>query len=124
MFKDSKAFSSFSVNNLETAKAFYSDKLKLKVTTEHGMLWLHLVNSKILIYPKENHVPATYTIINFPVRDLEKSMDELNKLGIQFEHYDMPGLKTDKKGIFQGPGPKIAWFKDPAGNILSVLEEK
>lgn len=124
MFQNTKAFSGFSVDNLEKAKKFYGDTLGIKVTQEHSVLWLHVANCKILIYPKENHVPATFTILNFPVNDLEKTMREMNKLGIQFEHYNMPGLKTDEKGIFRGPGPKIAWFKDPAGNVLSVLEEK
>jgi catechol 2,3-dioxygenase-like lactoylglutathione lyase family enzyme len=124
MFKDANAFSSFSVDNLEKAKEFYTNTLGLKVTEDKGIHWLHSADKYILIYPKENHIPATYTILNFSVNHLEMVMDKLSKLGVHFEHYDMPDLKTDNKGIFHTSGMKIAWFKDPAGNILSVLEQK
>jgi catechol 2,3-dioxygenase-like lactoylglutathione lyase family enzyme len=121
MFKDTQAFSGFSVDNIPKAKAFYSNTLGLEVTEEYGMLRLHLATgAEILIYPKEDHVPATYTILNFQVDDIEKSTEELIARGVAFEHY--PG--TDEKGIQRGGGPLIAWFKDPAGNILSVLQEK
>jgi len=121
MFKDTQAFSGFSVDNIPKAKAFYSNTLGLEVTEEYGMLRLHLATgAEILIYPKEDHVPATYTILNFQVNDIEKSTEELIARGVAFEHY--PG--TDEKGIQRGGGPLIAWFKDPAGNILSVLQER
>jgi catechol 2,3-dioxygenase-like lactoylglutathione lyase family enzyme len=121
MFKDTQAFSGFSVDNIPKAKAFYSNTLGLEVTEEYGMLRLHLATgAEILIYPKEDHVPATYTILNFQVDDIEKSTEELIARGVAFEHY--PG--TDEKGIQRGGGPLIAWFKDPAGNILSVLQEQ
>jgi catechol 2,3-dioxygenase-like lactoylglutathione lyase family enzyme len=121
MFKDTQAFSGFSVDNIPKAKAFYSNTLGLEVTEEYGMLRLHLATgAEILIYPKGDHVPATYTILNFPVDDIEKATKELITRGVGFEHY--PG--TDEKGIQRGEGPPIAWFKDPAGNILSVLQEQ
>ena len=121
MFKDTHAYSGFSVDNIPRAKEFYSNVLGLEVSEEYGMLRLHIATGAvILLYPKDNHVPATYTILNFPVDDLEKSIEELTAAGVSFEHY--PG--TDEKGIQRGGGPLIAWFKDPAGNILSVLQEK
>ena len=124
MFKDTNAFSGFSVDDVPKAKAFYSQTLGLEVSEAYGLLELHLAGgSKILIYPKPNHTPATFTILNFPVDNIEQAVDELTKLGVRFERYDEGDLKTDEKGIFRGGGPKIAWFKDPAGNILSVLEE-
>jgi catechol 2,3-dioxygenase-like lactoylglutathione lyase family enzyme len=123
MFKDTKAFSGFSVDNLQKAKAFYSQTLGLQVSEEHGLLNLQIAGGgKILIYPKKDHTPATFTILNFPVENVEEAVDELTKRGVRFEIYNEDILKTDEKGIFRGGGPKIAWFKDPAGNILSVLE--
>ena len=126
MFKNTKAFSGFSVNDLQKAKEFYQQTLGLEVTEgKMGILTLHLSGGgKIIIYPKPNHVPATFTILNFPVPDVEKAVDELIRLGITFEQYDEP-TKTNAKGILKGDGrgPDIAWFKDPAGNILSVLHE-
>jgi catechol 2,3-dioxygenase-like lactoylglutathione lyase family enzyme len=125
MFKDTKAFSGFSVDNLQKAQEFYGKTLGLKVTKEYDTLFLHLSSgTNIFIYPKSNHQAATYTILNFPVDDLEETVDELSRRGVQFEHYNEKELTTDEKGIFRGEGPLIAWFKDPAGNILSVLEEK
>ena len=124
MFKDIKAFSSFSVNDLKKAKEFYQDTLGLEVGEINGLLELHIAGSNpVMIYPKPNHAPATFTVLNFPVDDVEKAVDELTKKGVPFEHYDMEQLKTDEKGISRGNGgPTIAWFTDPAGNILSVLE--
>lgn len=123
MFKDTKAFSGFSVDDTQKAKAFYGQVLGLEVTEDHGLLTLHIAGgSKIIIYPKPNHAPASFTILNFPVDNIEQAVDELLKRGVQFEHYQQP--PTDEKGIFRGGGPLIAWFKDPAGNILSVLEQK
>ncbi len=124
MLRASNAFSGFSVNDVPKAKKFYADTLGLKVSEDHGMLTLHLANGgSVLAYPKPNHEPATFTILNFPVPDVDKAVDELIKRGVRFEHYDMKELKTDDKGIARGNGPTIAWFKDPAGNILSVLDE-
>ena len=123
MFKDTKAFSGFSVDNVQKAREFYSQTLGLEVSEVNGLLELHLAGgAKVLIYPKPNHTPATFTILNFPVDNIEQAVDELARRGVHFEHYDEDNLKTDEKGIFRGGGPLIAWFKDPAGNILSVLE--
>ncbi|MGH9318984.1 MAG: VOC family protein [Vicinamibacteria bacterium] len=125
MFTDTKAFSGFSVNDIPKAKDFYGRTLGLEVSESHNLLQLHLAGgAKVLIYPKPNHSPATFTILNFPVDDVEDAVDELTKRGVRFEKYDQAELKTDERGIFRGEGPLIAWFKDPAGNILSVLEEK
>lgn len=125
MFKNTKAFSGFSVDDIAKAKTFYADVLGLNVTEENGMLNLHMAGDKtILVYPKgDQHTPATYTILNFPVESVDNTVDELTKKGVRFEHYNLPDLKTDEKGISRGGGgPTIAWFRDPAGNILSVLE--
>jgi predicted enzyme related to lactoylglutathione lyase len=127
MFKNTKAFSGFSVNDLHKAKEFYHGILGIEISENSmGILTLHIDGgSAIIIYPKPNHVPATFTILNFPVPDVEKAVDELISKGITFEQYDEP-MKTDEKGILRGKvgyGPDIAWFKDPAGNILSVLGE-
>jgi catechol 2,3-dioxygenase-like lactoylglutathione lyase family enzyme len=123
MLGKSKAFSGFAVPDIEKAKKFYGETLGLKVSEDHGLLTLHLAGgNNVLIYPKPNHVPATFTILNFPVDDVDLAVDELKKRGVRFEIYNLPGLKTDEKGIMRGKGPTIAWFKDPAGNILSVLE--
>ena len=124
MFKDTKAFSGFAVNNLQKAQEFYGQTLGLDVTEVHGLLQLHIAGgTTILMYPKENHTPATFTILNFPVANIEQVVDELTRRGVRFESYNEGELVTDEKGIFRGGGPLIAWFKDPAGNILSVLEE-
>src|SRR5216117_4295141 len=124
MLEASKAFSGFSANDIEKAKEFYGKTLGLKVSESHGLLTLHLAgDNNVLIYPKPNHVPATFTVLNFPVKDADFAVDELTKRGVRFEKYDLPNLKTDKKGIMRGSGPTIAWFKDPSGNILSVIEE-
>jgi catechol 2,3-dioxygenase-like lactoylglutathione lyase family enzyme len=124
MLKDSKAFGSYSVNDIPEAREFYSKTLGLEVSEMYGMLLLQIAGgSKVLIYPKPDHVPATFTVLNFPVDDTEVAVDELAMRGVRFEIYDKEDLKTDEKGILQGEGPKIAWFKDPAGNVLSVLED-
>ena len=129
MFKEKKAFSSFSVDDIQKAKKFYGETLGLEVSESfYGIPLLELYiagGTKILIYPKANHTPASFTILNFPVDNLEHAVDDLTKSGIRFEIYNEGKLKTDQKGIsLSKEGPKIAWFKDPAGNILSVLEEK
>lgn len=122
MFQNSRAFSGFSVDDIPTAKAFYAETLGLEVSEEHGMLTLHLAGGgSVLVYPKPNHVPATYTILNFPVENVEKAVDELSARRVNFPKFD--GVEVDGRGIFRGGGPSIAWFTDPAGNILSVLEE-
>jgi predicted enzyme related to lactoylglutathione lyase len=121
----SKAFSGFSVNDIQKAKDFYGRTVGLEVSEEHGLLSLHLAGgTAVLIYPKPNHVPATFTVLNFPVDNVDKAVDELTKRGVRFEIYTDPKLKTDERGIFRGGGPVIAWFKDPAGNILSVLQNQ
>ena len=124
MLNESKAFSGFSVNDIAKAKDFYGRVLGLTVE-EEGMETVVLKLSggnNVLIYPKPNHQPATFTILNFPVNDIEQAVRWLNERGVRFEQYEGE-LKTDAKGIFRGEGPLIAWFKDPAGNILSVLQE-
>ena len=126
MFKHSKAFSSFSVNDLQKAKEFYENILGLETKDDPmGLIHLHIAGSNdVMVYPKPNHEPATFTILNFPVDDIEKTVDALIAKGIVFEQYGGE-IKTDKKGICRDPrGPAIAWFKDPAGNILSVLETR
>ncbi|SDD31584.1 hypothetical protein SAMN05216464_101385 [Mucilaginibacter pineti] len=127
MLKDSKAFSSFSVNDIPEAIEFYGKTLGLEVEKDpemDGILNLKIAGgNSILIYPKPNHEPATFTIINFPVQDVEKTVDELTARGVKFIVYNEESFKTDEKGISRGNGgPTIAWFKDPAGNILSILE--
>ena len=124
MLKDTKAFSGFSVNDIPKAKQFYGETLGLNVTEEYGMLQLQLATgATVLVYPKENHEPASFTILNFPVADVDDAVDQLTAAGVEFEHYEGE-LQTDAKGIMRGNGPTIAWFTDPAGNILSVLEDE
>jgi predicted enzyme related to lactoylglutathione lyase len=125
MFQETKAFSGFSVNDLVAAKEFYGQTLGLDVEEIPAGLMLRIAGGNgIVIYPKGNHTPATYTILNFPVDDIEQAVDELASKGVTFEHYENT---TDEKGIARGIsrnlGPDIAWFKDPAGNILSVLKQ-
>jgi catechol 2,3-dioxygenase-like lactoylglutathione lyase family enzyme len=121
MFEHTKAFSGFSVDDIAKARAFYGDTLGIRVTEEHGMLMLQLADGArpTLIYPKNDHTPATFTILNFPVPDIESAVDELTARGVAFERYP----NVDAKGIFREVGPPIAWFRDPAGNILSVLQD-
>lgn len=121
MLRDNHAFSGFSTDDIMEAKHFYETTLGLQTTEENGMLMLTLgTGGEALIYPKENHEPATFTVLNFVVSDIDEAVDELAKKGIVFEQY--PDLGTDEKGISRGNGPQIAWFKDPAGNILSILQ--
>jgi catechol 2,3-dioxygenase-like lactoylglutathione lyase family enzyme len=125
MFKNTKAFSGFSVNDVRKAKQFYGETLGLEVSESNGLLTLNIAGgSKIIVYPKPNHTPATFTILNFPVDQIEATVAALKDRGVRFERYDLPELKTDDQGIVRGGGPLIAWFKDPAGNILSVIEQK
>lgn len=129
MFTHTNAFSSFSVNSIEDAQKFYHDILGLEVAelNEGGMPLLELRTGgghRILLYPKPNHTAATYTVLNFPVDDIDKTAEELTGRGVRFLQYDEGDIKTDGKGIMRGNGPLIAWFEDPSGNILSILEEK
>jgi len=121
MLANSKAFSGFAVADVAQAKAFYGDTLGLDVSEEHGLLTLHLAGDRpTIVYPKPDHEPANYTILNFPVDDVEAAVDELTSRGVQFERYE--GFPQDEKGIMRGQGPDIAWFKDPSGNVLSVIK--
>ena len=124
IFKAAESFCSFSVNDLQKAKEFYGQKLGLDVTETPEGLDLRVGNNSVFLYPKENHTPASFTVLNFPVNDIEEAIDELTSMGVTLEHYNLPDIKTDTRGIFRGPGHQIAWFKDPAGNILSVIEEQ
>jgi predicted enzyme related to lactoylglutathione lyase len=130
MLKDSTAFGSFSVNDTAAAKTFYGQTLGLEVSAEdmgesNIILTLHLKGGhRVIIYPKPNHSPSTYTVLNFPVPKIEPVVDGLAARGVKFEIYSDGPIKTDKKGICREGGPLIAWFKDPAGNFLSVLEQK
>jgi extradiol dioxygenase family protein len=120
MLGDSKAFSGFSVDDIAKAKQFYGETLGIQVTEENGMLQLHLGGGQVtLVYPKDNHTPATFTILNFPVEEIESAVDGLAARGVEFEKYPW----VDEKGINRQGGPLIAWFTDPAGNILSVLQD-
>jgi catechol 2,3-dioxygenase-like lactoylglutathione lyase family enzyme len=122
MLRDSKAFSGFAVDDTRQAKEFYGGTLGLEVSEAHGLVTLHLGSGvTVLVYPKRNHAPATFTVLNFPVADIEETVDRLTRAGVRFEQYD-GDLKTDQKAIRRGD-PLIAWFKDPAGNIVSVLEK-
>lgn len=122
MFKDTRAFGSFSVNDLKQAKAFYGLKLGLEVFETPEGLELRLAGGgQVFIYPKPNHQPASFTVLNFIVDDIDRAVDQLHALGVRFEHYE-GDIRTDEKGIHRNAGPKIAWFKDPAGNILSVVQ--
>ena len=121
---DSKAFSSFSIDDLQRVKEFYGGVLQLKVGDTPEGLSLELPGGgRAFLYRKPNHQAATFTVLNFQVGDVEQTVADLKKRGVVFEHYDMPGIKTDEQGIARGKGPTIAWFKDPAGNILSVLSD-
>lgn len=125
MFDNTRAFSSFAVDNLSRAKQFYGQILQLQVAedTRMGLLTLHVAGgAKILIYPKPDHTPAGFTVLNFPVPDIAKTVADLKALGVNFESYQEESYQTDADHIARGDGPSIAWFKDPAGNILSVLQ--
>ncbi|MFC0624636.1 VOC family protein [Kribbella deserti] len=120
MFEHTKAFSGFSADDIPAAKRFYAETLGLKVSETNGMLLLHLAGDRdTLIYPKDDHQPATFTILNFPVDDIHQAVADLAARGVTFEQYE----DTDAAGIARNEGPLIAWFKDPAGNVLSVIQE-
>jgi catechol 2,3-dioxygenase-like lactoylglutathione lyase family enzyme len=123
MLANTKAFSGFAVDDIPKAQQFYAETLGLRVSEQYGMLTLHIAGDRdTLVYPKPDHTPATYTILNFPVDDIDTTVGDLTARGVEFERYD--GASQDERGIARGEGPYIAWFKDPAGNILSVLQEK
>jgi catechol 2,3-dioxygenase-like lactoylglutathione lyase family enzyme len=126
MFANTKAFSGFAVDDVQKAREFYGDTLGIKTTVldeENGLLSLHLAGDRdTIVYRKADYTPATYTILNFPVDDIDEAVDELAARGVSFERYD--AFEQDDKGIARGNGPYIAWFRDPAGNILSVLQER
>lgn len=126
MFKDIKAFSSFAVSNIQQAKQFYTDVLGITTKTGmEGILELHIAGSSpVIIYLNPNHQPATFTVLNFPVEDIVDTVQQLKDKGVVFESYNLQDFKTDSDNIFRGGGPLIAWFKDPAGNILSVMQEE
>jgi predicted enzyme related to lactoylglutathione lyase len=123
MFGTTEAFSGFAVDDLQKAKDFYGETLGLTVTEEYDLLTLHLAGgTNVVVYPKPGHIPASFTVLNFRVDDVDQAVDELVQRGVHFERY--PGLDADERGVFRGGGPYIAWFTDPAGNILSVLQER
>jgi predicted enzyme related to lactoylglutathione lyase len=123
MFTETKAFSGFAVPDIAAAKAFYGDTLGINVSEDHGLLTLHVAGDRpTLVYPKPDHVPASYTILNFPVDDIDAAVDELVARGIEILRYE--GMEQDDRGIMRAGGPYIAWFTDPAGNVLSVLQER
>jgi catechol 2,3-dioxygenase-like lactoylglutathione lyase family enzyme len=125
IFREAKAFSTFSVKDLAKAKEFYGNTLGLEITQQPEGLEMKLGGGqRVFLYPKPNHTPATFTVLNFPVENIELAVDELKVRGIRLERYNQPEIKTDEKGIMRGPGPQIAWFKDPDGNVLSVIQQK
>jgi catechol 2,3-dioxygenase-like lactoylglutathione lyase family enzyme len=123
MFGNTKAFSGFAVDDIQAAQKFYGETLGLNTSEQYGLLTLHLAGGRdTLVYPKADHVPATYTILNFQVDDIDAAVDELVGRGVQLERYE--GMGQDEKGINRAGGPYIAWFKDPAGHILAVLQDR
>jgi len=124
MFTDTKAFSGFAAPDIEAARAFYGDALGIRTTVEHGILTLHLAGGDrpTIVYPKPDHVPAAFTILNFEVDDIDAAVDELVARGVEIQRYE--GMPQDERGIMRAGGPYIAWFTDPAGNVLSVLQER
>jgi catechol 2,3-dioxygenase-like lactoylglutathione lyase family enzyme len=123
MLADTKAYSGFAVDDMDTAREFYAGTLGLRTSEEHGQMWLHLAGHRdTLVYQQPDADAASYTILNFEVDDIDKAVDELAAHGVRFERY--AHVDQDHKGIFRGEGPYIAWFNDPAGNVLSVLQER
>jgi catechol 2,3-dioxygenase-like lactoylglutathione lyase family enzyme len=121
MFANTKAFSGFAVDDVDEARRFYGETLGLSTSEDNGLMTLHIAGDRdVLVYPKPDHTPATFTILNFPVDDIDAAVDELTERGVRFERYD--GMGQDERGIMRDQGPLIAWFTDPAGNILSVLQ--
>lgn len=125
MFKETQAFSSFSVRDIEESKAFYKETLGIEIEQPMGHLALHIAGGiPVFLYGKDNHIPATFTVLNFPVNNLEETMEELRRRGVKFEIYQGEEFGTDENGMRSDDGMKIAWFKDPSGNILSVIEDR
>ncbi|MEA2332634.1 MAG: hypothetical protein QOH58_2772 [Thermoleophilaceae bacterium] len=124
MFGQTKAFSGFAVDDVPQAKQFYGETLGLSLSDAgEGAFVIEIAgDTNVLVYPKPDHTPASFTVLNFPVDDVEAAVGALGERGVTFEHYLGTEIETDEKGIFRGGGPLIAWFKDPAGNVLSVLE--
>jgi predicted enzyme related to lactoylglutathione lyase len=124
MFNETRAFSGFTAPDIAAVRAFYADTLGIRTTEENGILTLHLAGGErpTIVYPKPDHTPASYTILNFPVDDIEAAVDELTRRGVTFERYD--AMEQDERAIMRAGGPYIAWFTDPAGNVLSVLQER
>jgi predicted enzyme related to lactoylglutathione lyase len=123
MLADTRAYSGLAVDDMQRARTFYGETLGLRTSEEYGLMWLHLAGGRdTLVYEAAEPTPASFTILNFQVDDIDKAVDELAARGVRFERYD--GIEQDEKGIFRQEGPYIAWFKDPAGNVLSVLQEK
>ena len=123
MFADTKAYSGIAVEDLEKAREFYGEILGLRTSEEYGLMWLHLAGGRdTLVYEQPGLTPASYTILNFEVDDIDEAVDALAARAVRFERYD--GVEQDDKGVFREQGPYIAWFKDPSGNVLSVLQER
>jgi catechol 2,3-dioxygenase-like lactoylglutathione lyase family enzyme len=123
MFANTKAYSGLAVNDLQKAREFYGGTLGIRTSEEYGLMWLHLAGGRdTLVYEQPDVTPASYTILNFEVDDIDKTVDALASSGVRFERYD--GIEQDERGVFRREGPYIAWFKDPSGNVLSVLQER
>jgi catechol 2,3-dioxygenase-like lactoylglutathione lyase family enzyme len=123
MFANTKAYSGLAVNDLQKAREFYGGTLGIQTSEEYGLMWLHLAGGRdTLVYEQPDVTPASYTILNFEVDDIDKAVDALASSGVRFERYD--GVEQDERGVFRREGPYIAWFKDPSGNVLSVLQER
>jgi catechol 2,3-dioxygenase-like lactoylglutathione lyase family enzyme len=123
MFANTKAYSGIAVTDVQEARKFYGETLGLRTSEEYGLMWLHLAGGRdTLVYEASNPTPASYTILNFEVDDIDEAVDALAARGVRFERYD--GMEQDDKGVFREQGPYIAWFKDPSGNLLSVLQER
>jgi catechol 2,3-dioxygenase-like lactoylglutathione lyase family enzyme len=123
MFANTKAYGGLAVKNLDAARQFYAEKLGLRTSEEHGLMWLHLAGGRdTLVYQQPDATPASFTILNFEVGDIDAAVDALAARGVSFERYGT--LEQDEKGVFRQEGPYIAWFKDPSGNVLSVLQER
>ncbi len=122
MLRESRAFAGFSSNDIQACREFYANTLGLDVTEDHGILRIRFAGGgSTIVYPKPDHQPASFTVLNFPVADVDATVDELVAAGVRFEHYE--GFEQDERGVWRGEGPTIAWFKDPAGNIFSVIAE-
>jgi catechol 2,3-dioxygenase-like lactoylglutathione lyase family enzyme len=123
MFANTKAYSGIAVNDLQQARKFYGETLGLRTSEEYGLMWLHLAGGRdTLVYQQPDATPASYTILNFEVDDIDEAVDALASRGVTFQRYD--NAEQDDKGVFRNEGPYIAWFKDPSGNVLSVLQER